>query len=173
MKKIEEEVHRLLQEFSNNLSHFSDGRIDYNDSKIAPVLTIFVTYHNNLLLLKRSRDVSTYKEKWNTVAGYLDNPNQSLFDKILEELKEELNISKDQISSYFIGKKYQFTDENNGRTWIVHPALVTLNEKPEIELNWEHTTYTWITADQIKEYDVVPNLKKSMKRTLTHANIED
>lgn len=166
MRKTEEEIHHLLQDFSDKLPHFSDGRIDYSKTKTAPVLTVFVTYKEKFLLLKRSNKVRTYQGKWNTVAGYLDNPEQTLFEKILEELKEELGITKDQISSYSFGQKYQFTDKKNNKTWIVHPTLVTLLKKPSITLNWEHTEYTWIKADEIKKYDTVPNLKESMKRAV-------
>jgi len=164
MTNGEDELQKLLQDFSEKLPHFDNGRIDYSQSNTAPVITIFVTYKNKFLLLKRSAIVRTYKEKWNTVAGYLDDPHQTLFEKILEELKEELTITKEQISSYSFGKTYRFTDQNNNKTWIVHPTLVTLSKKPDIKLNDEHTTYTWITEDQIDKYDTVPNLKKSMKQ---------
>lgn len=166
MRKTEEEVHQLIQDFSKKLPHFSDGRIDYSQSDIAPVLTVFVTYKEKFLLLKRSTNVCTYQKKWNTVAGYLDNPKQTLFEKILEELNEELSITKDHISSYSFGQKYTFTDETNNKTWIVHPTLVTLSKKPTITLNSEHTKYTWISPNEINEFDTVPNLKKSMKRAV-------
>jgi len=172
MKKTEGEVHKLIQHFSTKLPHFKDGRIDYSTSDTAPVITVFITYKNTFLLLKRSKKVNTYKEKWNTVAGYLDDPNQTIFQKILEELSEEIDINKEQISSYSFGKHYQFTDENNKKTWIVHPSLVTLIEKPEINLNWEHTEYKWITMNEIQDFETVPNLKKSMKRALKLAHNE-
>lgn len=170
MEKMEEKVHQLLEQFSGKLPHLSDGRIDYSNSDIAPVLTVFISFHKQLLLLKRSDKVRTYKGKWNTVAGYLDNPHQTLFEKVLEELHEELSINRDQIASYSLGQKYEFTDKNNGKTWIVHPVLVSLSEKPNITIDWEHTTYTWIKADDIYEYDTVPNLKESMKRALKLAS---
>lgn len=166
MRKVEEDVESLLDRFSKKLPIFSDGRIDYSHADIAPVITIFIVHINKMLLLKRSSKVNTYKEKWNTVAGYLDDTNQSLFEKILEELHEEVRIEKDQISSYGFGSTYQFTDEDNIKTWIVHPSLVTLSKKPVIKLNWEHTEYRWITADELKNFDTVPNLKKSMKRAM-------
>ncbi|HMA83684.1 MAG TPA: NUDIX domain-containing protein [Candidatus Thermoplasmatota archaeon] len=172
MKKTEEKVHKLIQHFSTKLPHFKDGRINYTTSDTAPVITVFIAYKNTFLLLKRSQKVSTYKGKWNTVAGYLDNPNQTILEKILEELSEEIDINKEQISSYSFGKQYQFTDENNKKTWIVLPTLVILLEKPEINLNWEHTEYKWITMDEIQDFDTVPNLKKSMKRALKPAHNE-
>ena len=162
--KIEQEIKNLLKKKKKKLPHFSDGRIDYSNSDIAPVITIFITCTNHFLLLKRSSQVQTYKGKWNTVAGYLDDPYQTLFEKMIEELNEELQITKDQISSYSIGSKYQFTDEHNKKTWIVHPVLVNMKEKPNITLNFEHTNFVWITRDEVESFDTVPNLKKSLKR---------
>lgn len=167
MKKTEDELHQLLEKFSKDLPHFSDERIDYSESDIAPVITVFVAFHNEFLLLKRSSDVRTYKEKWNTVAGYLDDPKQSIFEKVLEELKEELNITKHFISSYSFGKRYQFTDKEIGKTWIVHPTLVMLTEKPDIKLNWEHSSFRWITVDELYNFDTVPNLRESMNRAFS------
>jgi 8-oxo-dGTP pyrophosphatase MutT (NUDIX family) len=167
MRKNEEELHQLLMSFSKKLPHFSDGRIDYSQSDIAPVITVFIACQNEFLLLKRSNAVRTYKEKWNTVAGYLDNPKQNIFEKMLEELKEELNITRRNISSYSYGKSYQFTDKDNNKTWIVHPSLVMLSQKPVIKLNWEHSTFKWITIDEIDDYDTVPNLKESMERAFS------
>ena len=167
MKKTDEELHQLLNNFSKKLPHFSDGRIDYSQSDIAPVITVFVAFHNEFLILKRSQNVSTYKDKWNTVAGYLDNPKQTFFEKMLEELKEELNITKQNISSYSYGNSYQFTDKDNNKTWIVHPAIVVLSKKPIITLNWEHSTFNWITINEINDYDTVPNLKESIKRAFS------
>jgi isopentenyldiphosphate isomerase len=173
MKQTEDNVKKIIKKFSKKLPHFQDGRIDYSRSDTAPVLTVFIAYQNKFLLLKRSSNVRTYQHKWNTVAGYLDDPNQTIFEKILEELNEELQITKKQISSYSFGQSYQFTDENNGKTWIVYPTIVTLSEKPHITLDREHTEYTWITADEIKKYDTIPNLKKSMKRAIKLAHNKD
>ncbi|MBS3777942.1 MAG: NUDIX domain-containing protein [Candidatus Thermoplasmatota archaeon] len=173
MKQTEDNVQQIVKKFSKKLPLFQDGRIDYSQSDTAPVLTVFIAYQNKFLLLKRSSKVRTYQQKWNTVAGYLDDPNQTIFEKILEELNEELNIKRKQISSYSFGQKYQFTDENNGKTWIVYPTIVTLSKKPDIKLNREHTDYNWITADEIKKYDTVPNLKKSMKRAIKLAHNKD
>ena len=166
MKKVEESAEALLERFSKQLPKFPDGRIDYSSSDVAPVITVFITFQNTMLLLKRSSNVSTYKEKWNTIAGYLDNPKQTIFEKILEELLEEVRIEKNHIASYSLGSIYQFIDEKVNKTWIVHPAVVALLEKPTIQLNDEHTEYRWITFEEIEHYDTVPNLKKSMMKAI-------
>ena len=86
----------LLKKFSKKLPHFEDGRINYSDSNEAPVVTIFVKYKNEILLLKRSDKVRTYREKWNTIAGYLDEV-KPLKEKVLEELREEIGVIEKNI----------------------------------------------------------------------------
>ena len=80
---------KILKKLKEELPYFSDGRIDYSNSKIAPVIKVFVKYSNKVLLLKRSDKVATYKNKWNTVAGYIDEI-KPVKQKAMEELQEEL-----------------------------------------------------------------------------------
>lgn len=158
-------IQKLIEEFAEKLPALPDGRIDYSHSDIAPVITVFILYNNKILLLKRSDKVRTYKGKWNTVAGYLDEPKPVL-EKILEELREELGVTKEHIASFNIAEPFTFTDHNLQKTWIVHPACVKLKTKPAIQLDWEHTEYHWIAPSEIDNFDTVPNAKESLRRIL-------
>lgn len=161
----DQKIFQTIKEFAKKLSKFPDGRIDYSESDTAPVVTIFIKYKNKILLLKRSNKVRAYQNKWNTVAGYLDEL-KPIRDKALEEIKEELGIDKNNVSKIYFGEPYRFTDNEVAKTWIVHPILVELKNKPEIKLNWEHTEYKWIEPEKIKFFDIVPKLKESLKRIL-------
>ena len=88
-------INNILREFKN-LPRFKDGRVDYTTSNKAPVLIIFIKYKDRILLLKRSGKVSSYKNMWSTVAGFIDE-QKPLKQKILEELKEETGILKESI----------------------------------------------------------------------------
>lgn len=162
MVPINDEVKEIIQSYAKKLPQFEDGRINYSSSSKAPVLTVFVVFKNRLLLLKRSNQVSTYQGKWNTVAGYLDDYHQTLNEKIHEELREETGIMPTNIQEYIFGSRYQFTDTNAKKTWIVFPAKVILSKKPSIQLDWEHTDFQWIAPEDITNFDTVPNLKKSL-----------
>jgi isopentenyldiphosphate isomerase len=150
---------------NKKVKKFPDGRIDYSNSNIAPVITVFLRYKDEILLLKRSDKVRTYQGKWNTVAGYLDDL-KPIREKILEEIQEELGIKKNDISSIQIGKIYKFTDTKIDKTWIVHPALAELKNKPDIKLDSEHTEYKWINPEKLKDFDTVPHLNKSLENAL-------
>jgi len=162
MDKKEEKILKTIEEFAKKLPKFPDGRIDYSSSNIAPVITVFLKYKDKILLLKRSKQVRTYQCKWNTVAGYLDEL-KPIREKVLEEIQEELGISKDSILSIRIGKLYEFTDGEVNKSWIIYPVLVELKSKPDIELDWEHTEYKWIKPEELKEFDIVSNLDKSLE----------
>ena len=104
MDEKEEKILKIIEEFYKKLPKFKDGRIDYSNSDTAPVVTVFIKYKDKILLLKRSDKVRTYQGKWNTVAGYLDEL-KSTQEKAIEEIKEELGVEKNDISSIFFIQK--------------------------------------------------------------------
>ena len=155
----------LLKKFSKKLPHFEDGRINYSDSDKAPVITVFVKYKDKILLLKRSNKVRTYQGKWNTIAGYLDEV-KPIKEKVLEELREEINVNEKDISDIKYGNSYKLNDSKINKIWIVHPVLVELKNKVEIKLDWEHTEYKWINPEELKKFDIVTDLDKSLRNVL-------
>ena len=163
----EQKIFKTIKEFAKKLPKFPDGRINYSDSNVAPVITIFIKYKNTILLLKRSDKVRVYQGKWNTVAGYLDEL-KPIREKALEEIREELGINKDNVSSIYFGQAYKLTDNEVNKIWIVYPVLVQFKNKPEIKLDWEHTEYKWIEIEELKKFDIVPKLEESMKRVLKY-----
>lgn len=162
MDKKEEKILKTIEEFAKKLPKFPDGRIDYSNSDTAPVITVFVKYKDKILLMKRSNKVRTYKGKWNTVAGYLDEV-KPIEEKAFEEIREELGVAKDNILSLHIGELCEFADSEINKHWIICPVLVKLKNEPEIRLDWEHTEYKWIKPEELKEFDIVSNLDKSLE----------
>jgi isopentenyldiphosphate isomerase len=161
------DYYSLIKKLQKQLPKREDGRIDYSHAKIAAVVTIFIRYKDKILLLKRSDQVLTYKGKWNTVAGYLDDL-VPIEQKIEEELLEELCISRNDIKTIEFGDSYSFFDINIQKTWVIFPVLVSLVKKPLIILDWEHTEYRWVDPNDIGQYDTVINAKESLERALYH-----
>jgi 8-oxo-dGTP pyrophosphatase MutT (NUDIX family) len=153
-----------IKHFGRNLPRFPDGRIDYSNANVAPVITVFVRCKKKYLLLKRSDKVGTYRGKWNAVGGYLDEL-KPIREKVLEELKEELGIDEKNISSIIFGKSYELVDKEVGKTWLVHPVLVEV-KKGTIKLDWEHTDYKWIELEELADFDTIPQLDRSLKNVL-------
>jgi len=158
-----DKIIRTVKEFYNKLPKFPDGRINYANSDIAPVITCIVRFGDKILLLKRSNNVSTYKGKWQVVAGYLDEV-RPLKEKVLEELREETGVLESNIKKMKYGKMFDFHDKDIGKTWIVNPALVELKEKPQIKTDFEHTEYRWVTEEQLKNLEISPDMRKSIEK---------
>src|SRR3989338_8923722 len=161
--ELEDKVLKRLREFSKTMPHFEDGRIDYHNAKKAFVVTCFTKFNDEILLLKRSDKVWTYKNRWNVVAGYLDEI-KPIKQKALEELNEETKITKDKVSKLEIAEPFEFHDI--GVTFVVHHVLIELKEKPEIKLDFEHTEARWVKKEDLSKYDTVPNMLESAKRVL-------
>ena len=47
------------------------------------------------------------------------------------------------------------------------PVLVELKDKSEIKLDWEHTEFKWIKPEEMKNYDTVTSLDKSLKKVIS------
>lgn len=165
MVKDSPRFEKKIKAIQRKLPHFPDGRIDYSQADTALVLTIFIKYNDEILLLKRSDKVAHYRGKWNTVTGYLDE-DKPIKDKALEELSEEIGLTNDYIESMVTGETYEFVDKVVKKTWIVHPVLVKVKEKMEVTINWEHTEYKWIKYTELQTYDIVPNIDKTLRRVL-------
>jgi 8-oxo-dGTP pyrophosphatase MutT (NUDIX family) len=152
-------IFHSIEEFSRKLPKFPDGRIDYSNSDRAPVITAFVKCEDKILLLKRSKEIKNYPQKWNAVTGFMDEL-KPVEEKVLEEIEEELGIGKGSIVLMRIGKPYEVTDYDVKKTWIVNPVIVELKRIPEIRLNFEHTEFKWIKREELSYFNTVPFIKK-------------
>jgi len=144
------EILKKFKEFEKKLPKFSDGRINYSKSNKCLVLTVFIIYNNKILLLKRSEKVGTYKNKWNTVTGYLDE-KKPIYDKILDEILYE---------------SFEFEDKKINKKWIIYPSKIELKNKPKIKLDWEHSKYKWIYPKDLLKYNIVPKLDLSLNKVI-------
>lgn len=158
------DICKMILEFDRALPHFPDGRINYTDALAAPVLTVFVLAQEQVLLLRRSMKVATYRGKWNTVAGYLDRV-EPLIEKVRGELREELGL-RPRRSQIRLGEPFAYTDASIARAWYIAPAVALYSRRPPIELDWEHTRAVWVSPGRLDAYDIVPGLDETLRRTI-------
>jgi len=132
------------------------------DDELMPrVVTCIIEYQGNILLLKRSQKVGTYKGLWGGVAGFVEEGEEP-YDTALKELHEEVGLSQENVR---LGKKetpIKFTDVYEGRTyeWTIYPFLFHLIKKKDIRLDWEHTEFAWVAPKDLSRYPTVPHLEK-------------
>jgi len=145
--------------------HELAGVIDYTNAKEAPTLSAFVKYKDELLLLQRSSKINN-PDTWAPVLGYLDEKIPA-YQKIEEELTEELSLPLSAISNIHYGARQDYYDEEAGKTWLRHSFVIDLKEKPDITLDWEHQAYVWIKIDELEsKAELLPGFRGNLEYAL-------
>lgn len=153
------ELTEQLLAYKKTLPSFSDGRINYQAAREAPIVLVIVMHEGCMLLLKRSDKVLTYQEKWNCIGGYIDEVKEpEAF--VVQELQEELKVTQEHITDICPGEPLEYDDTVISIRWFVYPFRVELQRRPTIELDWEHTEHRWIDPQELLTFDIVPNLDK-------------
>jgi len=123
------------------------------------IVTSFLTDNDKFLILKRSQKVKTMKGLWAGVSGIIEK-NEEPLERAKIEIFEELGIPENRI--LLLKSADQFKVESpqyKNHEWEIFPFLFEAKE-PEVKLNWENSEYQWINADEISNYETVPNLEK-------------
>ena len=150
---VEKQLPKLLTEAGQKYGKFKDGRINYTDADIAPVVMITVVCNDEILLAKRGQGLADADGYWSTINGFIDE-DKSVAQIAAQELKEEvdLQISPQKIK---VGPSYMVTNLQEKRSYIVFPCLVQLDGKPKIVLDPEHTEFTWTKRSKIGEFHML------------------
>ncbi len=123
------------------------------------IVTSFLTDNDKFLILKRSQKVKTMKGLWAGVSGIIEK-NEVPLERAKIEIFEELGIPENRISLLkSAGQMKVESPQYKNHEWEIFPFLFEAKE-PEIKLNWENSEYLWINADEISNYETVPNLEK-------------
>lgn len=141
---------------------FADGRIDFHGCARVPVVNVVVLRGKELLLLRRSQMVGSYRGAWHVIGGHLDEP-VGVEEKALGELEEETGIGLGEVASIACAEPFEVRDASLGRCWLVHPVLVELKGPVEVRLDWEHTAFEWVRRGDVKKYEVIPGLFRSLE----------
>jgi isopentenyldiphosphate isomerase len=138
------------------------GQIDFTNARWAPVMNCVLKCNDKILIVQRSKELNFYPEYWNGVSGFLDD-QKSLKQKIQEELKEELGISKSKIGKIQLGDIFHQDAPKYKKTWIVHPILVEV-KTAKIKLDWEAKNYRWVELQEIKGLKLLPGFSEVLEK---------
>jgi 8-oxo-dGTP pyrophosphatase MutT (NUDIX family) len=129
--------------------------------------SLIVNSEGNLLILKRSDKVKTYKGLWGGVAGYIEK-NEKPLDTAYKEIREEVGLKKEDINLKKKLDPIKITDfyENKKFNWEIFVFLFELSKKNDIKIDWEHSEYRWIKPSEIIDFNTVPHLKEIVKEIL-------
>ncbi len=140
----------------------SDEQSEMN--KFQDVVTVFLTHHSKVLVLKRSSRVSTYKGHWAGVSGYLESEDP--LNQAYTEMAEEVGLSRKEVTLMRVGKPLEIVDESRDHAWRVHPFLFAVHDPEKIRLDWENMEFRWIHPEELAGLRTVPALKETLERVM-------
>lgn len=123
------------------------------------VVTCFLRHRGEVLLLRRSGEVGSYRGRWGGVAGHAEGePDEAARREIAEETR--LGEAVKQVRR---GEPFDVEDAELGKRWVVHPYLFDCNRRA-VELDWEALEAEWVAPTEILRRDTVPDLWTSYAR---------
>lgn len=127
------------------------------------VVTSFLESGGEILILRRSEAVGSYRGKWAGVSGYIESRPD---EQALTEIEEETGLTPSDLELLSKGEPLAFEDEGLGVGWVVHPYLFRIRERDKIRIDWEHKETRWIKPEDIDNFPTVPRLKEALARVL-------
>ena len=133
--------------------------------RVTKIVTSFIQDEQKLLILRRSNKVKTMKGLWAGISGIIEK-NEPPLTRAKIEIYEETGISEDKIRLIKNAAKLRVNSpQYENHEWEIFPFLFEA-KNPDIKLNWENSEYTWITIDELKNYNTVPSLEKVLQNLL-------
>ncbi len=127
------------------------------------VVTCFLESAGEILILRRSEQVGSYRGRWAGVSGYVETTPD---EQALVEIGEEACLGREDLRLIKKGRPLSVEDEKLGIRWIVHPYLFRIRERNKIRIDWEHKETKWIKPEEIVNYRTVPQLKEALDEVL-------
>ncbi|WP_247003016.1 NUDIX domain-containing protein [Halosolutus gelatinilyticus] len=140
----------------------ADG--DHDEGGAAHVVTAFLRNRGEVLLLRRSDAVGTYRGLWGGVSGFAEGAPD---EQVWIEIREETGLEADDVSLVRSGRPVEFADPDLDREWAVHPYLFDC-ERREVDLSDEHDTFEWVPPSAMLDPDddreAIPELWTAYER---------
>ena len=124
------------------------------------VVTSFLRYNRDILILKRSQSVRTMRGLWSGVSGTIE-ADESPLERAMIEIYEETKIKPNELDLACTGQVILVSTSQYMDRWEVHPFLFDVYDDT-VHLNWENEEYRWIKPENITKYDTVPKLDEML-----------
>lgn len=126
-----------------------------------PVVTVFLRNGAQVLLLRRSGEVGSYRGRWGAVAGHAEGDPEAA---ARAEIREETGIDPDgETTLQRRGEAFEVVDTDLDTRWLVHPYLFDSDTRT-VEPNEETTEFEWVSPAAILRRETVPDLWRSYDR---------
>lgn len=123
------------------------------------MVTCFLESEGQILILRRSEQVGSYRGRWAGVSGYIEQTDD---EQALTEIDEETGLRKEDVRLIRKGEPLPVVDEKLGMRWVVHPYLFHITDRNKVRVDWEHKEARWVDPRDIDSYQTVPKLKEAL-----------
>lgn len=117
---------------------------------------------DEVLLLRRSGRVGTYRGRWAGVSGHLEA--DTALEQAYREMEEEVGLERGAVRLLAEGELLIVIDEAIETRWTVHPFLFELQRPEGMRLDWEHTESRWVRPEEVPGMETVPALAEALSR---------
>lgn len=135
------------------------------DAGATHVVTCFILRNDRgrdeVLLVRRSDHVRTYRGRWAGVSGYVE-PGVSPHDQAYVELREETQLSPEDVRLLAEGAPLPVIDKAQGLSWVVHPFLFQIGAPEHIQTDWEAQATQWMAPGEVANLATVPGLADAL-----------
>jgi 8-oxo-dGTP pyrophosphatase MutT (NUDIX family) len=118
---------------------------------------------DEVLLLRRSERVGTYRGRWAGVSGHVDEGVTPL-EQAYREMGEEVGLGRQAVRPLAEGEPLVVVDESIETRWTVHPFLFEMVQPDDVRLDWEHTESRWVRPEEVSALETVPGLAEALSR---------
>ncbi|MFT4946705.1 MAG: translation initiation factor 2B subunit (eIF-2B alpha/beta/delta family) [Natronomonas sp.] len=141
------------------------------------VVTGFLHNAGEVLLLRRSENVGSYRGRWGGIAGHVEDHADAAeppLAAIRAEVREETAIDPNTLSLVRAGESFSLSDGDLEIRWEIHPFLFDSPTRT-VELDREHTASDWVAPTAILDRETVPRLWDSydqVRSTVEHVETD-
>jgi predicted aconitase with swiveling domain/8-oxo-dGTP pyrophosphatase MutT (NUDIX family) len=128
------------------------GTVELPDVSERHVVTCILRNRGEILILRRSDKVGSYRGRWAGVSGFIEE-GESDEEAAWREMGEELGLRKAKLSARAPARSFRHDEV----VWTVHPFLLDVRSR-ELTTDWEHDSYAWIRPRELGRYATVPGL---------------
>lgn len=123
------------------------------------VVTAFLRHRGDVLLVRRSDEVGTYRGLWGGVSGYVETDPADALADARRELAEEANV----LDATLVRAGDPLEIDDDGREWTVHPFLFDVDDR-EVTPNEEIDAIEWAPPTVARDRETVPGLWTAYRR---------
>lgn len=120
------------------------------------VVTAFLRCRGEILLVRRSDRVGSYRGCWSAISGYLEEPTP--LAQARREIREETGLMEEEVLLVSTGAPLEIPAPELGCCWVVYPFLFDIDAPDRIRLDWENLELRWVDPAMLREYETVPKL---------------